>query len=59
MTHTTRGLMILALLLGLVSPGMALEVHCTTTEDALLTQLVTVCSDGTRAVSRWDALLQR
>jgi hypothetical protein len=55
----TRGLLILVLRLGLASSALAGEVRCTTTEDTLLNRLVTVCSDGTGAVSRDDTILQR
>jgi len=54
-----KSLTALVLLLTLVTPVLASEVHCTTTEDTLLNRLVTVCSDGTRAMSYWDSLLQR
>jgi hypothetical protein len=50
---------ILALLLALASAALAGQVCCTTTEDTLLNRLVTVCSDGTRALSYWNELLQR
>jgi hypothetical protein len=49
----------LVLLVVLASPALAGTVRCTTTENTLLNYLETLCSDGTRAVSRWNAILER
>ena len=59
MNHTTRSLTILALLLGLASPTLTSEVHCMTTENTILNRLETLCADGTRATSYWNATLER
>jgi hypothetical protein len=34
-------------------------VHCTTREDCQFKRLMTECTDGTRAMSRYDAQFQR
>ena len=43
-----------ALGLGLASASLAGTVHCTTREDPAFNRLVTECSDGSRAVTRYD-----
>ncbi len=48
-----------ALLLGLASTSLDGTVACHTYNDAELKRLVTICSDGSRAVTRYDAELQR
>jgi hypothetical protein len=55
----TRVLLILASLLGLARPGLAGEIRCTTTQNTLLNRLETLCDDGTRATSYWNATLER
>jgi len=55
----TRVLLTLALLLTLTSPGLAGSVRCTTYEERTMGRLQTICSDGTRAVSRWNSVLDR
>ncbi len=52
----TAGLMIL---LGLTSPGLTATVRCTTYEDKTLQRWHTICADGTRAVSRYNRILDR
>jgi len=52
-------LLTLALLLGLASTSLADTGRCTTTENTILNSLETICDDGSRAISRWDSLLQR
>jgi hypothetical protein len=49
----------LALLLGLASPALTIEVHCTTTQNTILNRLETLCNDGTRATPYWNEALQR
>jgi hypothetical protein len=46
-------------LLALASAGAANPTHCTTREDPALQRWVTEYTDGSRAVTRWDAGLQR
>ena len=58
MNHT-RGLLILALRLGLASPGLAATVRCSTYENTILNRLETICDDGSRATSYWNATLER
>jgi hypothetical protein len=50
-------LMLIALLLAPIAH--AGDVRCTTREDPALKRWVTECTDGARAVTRWDAGLQR
>jgi hypothetical protein len=65
--RSTRAIIALALLLGLTSPALAwaappitgAPVHCTTTYNQLLARWETVCEDGTRAITRPNALLDR
>jgi hypothetical protein len=47
------------LILALASPALADTTHCTTREDAEAKRLITTCTDGSRAVSRYDAQAQR
>jgi hypothetical protein len=60
---TTRrfanALFMLALLLWLANPGLTGELHCTTTQNTILNRLETLCDDGTRATSYWNAVLER
>jgi hypothetical protein len=49
----------LALLLMLASPILAGEVRCTTTQNTILNRLDTLCDNGTRATSYWNAILER
>lgn len=39
-------------------PGPS-NTPCTSTDDALLNRWLTVCDDGSRAVSTWNGLLER
>jgi hypothetical protein len=50
---------LLALWFTLVSPTGGATVHCTTRENTILQRLETLCDDGTRAISRWNAVLER
>jgi hypothetical protein len=50
---------VVALGLGLVSTSLAGTVTCHTYHDEALQRLVTTCSDGSRAVTRYDEELQR
>jgi hypothetical protein len=34
-------------------------VHCTIRENTVLNRLETLCDNGTRAISRWNAVLER
>jgi hypothetical protein len=52
----TAGLIIL---LGLTSPGLTATVRCTTYEEKTLQRWHTICDDGTRAVSRYNKILDR
>jgi hypothetical protein len=45
---------LLDLMLGRASLSLASTVYCKTREDPVFKQLVTGCSDGNRAVSRYD-----
>jgi hypothetical protein len=49
----------LVLLLGLANLGLAGEVRCTTTQNTILNRLETLCDNGTRATSYWNAALER
>jgi hypothetical protein len=44
--------------LALASAGAASTTHCTTREDPAFQRWVTECTDGGRAITRWDAGLQ-
>ena len=57
--HLTRALLPLVLVLTLVSPAGAATVHCTTRENTIRQRWETLCDDGTRAISRWNATLER
>ena len=46
-------------LLALASPGLAAALTCTTYEEKTLERWQTLCSDGTRATSYWNATLGR
>ncbi len=46
-------------LLGLASPGLGAALNCTTYQEQTLGRLQTLCSDGTRATSYWNATLGR
>src|SRR6266508_2299663 len=48
----------LALLL-LASPALAGPMRCQTHHEPTLTRFMTLCDDGTRAVSTWSSTLQR
>ena len=52
----TAGLRILC---GLTSPGLVTTVHGTTDEDQTLQRWHTLCDDSTRAVSRYNHILDR
>jgi hypothetical protein len=52
-------LLTLLLWLGVISPAMAGTVHCTTREDPQFKRLVTTCTDGSRAVTRYDEQFKR
>jgi hypothetical protein len=57
-----RGLIVLLTLplwLGVMSPALAGTVHCTTYEEKTLERWHTICDDGTRAVSRYNHILDR
>jgi hypothetical protein len=57
-----RGLIILLILplwLGVMSPAMAGTGRCTTYEEKTMNRLHTFCDDGTRAVSRYNRILDR
>jgi hypothetical protein len=59
-THEMRSLMLAALgLLALASAGAASTTHCTTREDPAFKRWVTECSDGSRAVTRYDETFNR
>jgi len=49
----------LLFLLGAGSPIRAATVRCTTYEEKTLKRLQTICDDGTRAVSRYNTVLER
>jgi hypothetical protein len=49
----------LVLLLALAGPALAGSVRCTTYQEPMLGRLQTLCSDGTRAVSRYNTVLDR
>jgi hypothetical protein len=51
--------MVVMLMLALASSTLAGAVRWTTYEEKTLQRLHTVCSDGTRAVSTWNATLER
>jgi hypothetical protein len=42
------------LLLALISPARSSTTHCTTREDPAFKRWVTECTDGSRAVTRYD-----
>ncbi len=46
-------------LLGFASPGLGAALTCMTYEEKTLGRLQTLCSDGTRATSYWNATLGR
>jgi hypothetical protein len=52
---------LLTLLLGFVltSPAWSATLRCTTYEEKTLNRLHTLCDDGTRAVSRYNTILER
>jgi hypothetical protein len=45
--------------LALVNPTLAGTLYCTTYEEKTLQRWHTICDDGTRAVSRYNTLLDR
>jgi hypothetical protein len=47
------------LLLALASPVWAALLRCTTDEEKTLQRWHTICDDGTRAVSRYNRILER
>jgi hypothetical protein len=47
------------LLLALASPVWAATLRCTTDEEKTLQRWHTICDDGTRAVSRYNKILDR
>jgi hypothetical protein len=65
--RSVSALCLLALLLGLATPTLAWSApaipgtpaSCTTTYNELLARWETVCSDGTRAITRHNPLLDR
>ncbi len=57
--RSTRAFCILILLLGLAISVSAGEVTCSTRWDAQAERLHTTCSDGSQAVTRYDAQAQR
>ena len=57
--HGLAVLLSLALWLGVMNPAMASTVYCTTREDQAFKRLVTTCSDGSRAVTRYDRQFDR
>ena len=58
MTHRRWGLVLL-LVLAWASPAQAGGTHCITYEEKSLGRWQTLCSDGTRAVLRWNTVLDR
>ena len=52
-------LLTLPLWLGVISPAGADSVHRTTREDPQFKRLVTTCTDGSRAVTRYDHQFKR
>jgi hypothetical protein len=46
-------------LLRLANPALAAALNCTTYQEKTLGRLQTLCSDGTRATSYWNAILER
>jgi hypothetical protein len=53
----TRWTVLALLLLTLATPALAGPVRCTTYPEPTLNRLQTLCNDGTRAVSRWNTVL--
>lgn len=54
----TWGITVLEIV-ALVSPALAGPVHCTSWEDRELKRLVSTCTDGARAITRYDEEVKR
>src|SRR6266545_8311794 len=57
--RTTLRITGLISLMARVSPGLGAAVNCTTHQEKTLSRLQMLCSEGTRATSHWNAILDR